>query len=244
MKRVNLTFKVASSVLLVWGMAASNTLANYLPSYLPRIEYLFDDQYDFANKIVRNHYYTDYNGKINGYAQEAPGVLGKSLQLNDSNVYVEVSNSQSLNFSKGLTLEAHVWRSSNVNEDAVISKWYGSDQFLLTFNREGNGLLRFQIRFPDGTYGNVDYMIPDSYYLNQWVRVTATYNGYGQLKLYWKGKQVAEKYYQKYGIASGYRPINIGDAGNDWSRFNGRIDEVRIWPRALSSSEIGEAQRR
>ncbi len=242
MKRVNSTLKftLASSLLLVLGMTANNAFAGSLPM----IEYQFDDQTDFANRVVRNHYFTNYTGSIKGSAYEAPGVLGKSLQLNDSNVYVEIPNSQSLNFSKGLTVEASVWRSSNVNEDGVISKWYGGDQFLLSFYSEGNGRLSFSVRFSDGTYGTVDYAIPYSNYLNQWVRVSATYNGYGQLKLYWNGQKVAEKSFPKSGLASGNIPIRVGDAGNEWSRFNGRIDEVRIWSRALSSFEIGEPLRR
>lgn len=240
MKRVKSVLTLASSLLLVGGMTANQALA----SFLPMIEYQFDDQTDFRNKVVRNHYFTNYTGTIAGNAVAATGVLGNSIQMNDSNVYVEIPNSQSLTFSRGLTVEASVWRSANTNEDAVISKWYGSDQFLLTFYNEGNGRLSFQVRFSDGTLGTVEYAIPSSSYLQKWTRVSATYNGAGQLQLYWNGQKVAERSFPKSGMASGNVPIRIGDANNTWSRFNGRIDEVRIWSRVLRSTEIGTTLRR
>lgn len=231
---------VASSLLLVGGVTATQAFANSLPI----MEYQFDDAVDFRNKVVRNHYFTNYTGNIAGNAVAATGVLGNSLQLNDSNVFVNIPNSQSLNFSRGLTLEASVWRATNANEDAVISKWYGGDQFLLTFYKEGNGRLSFQIRFADGTLGSVEYALPSNSYLQKWTRVSATYNGAGRLQLYWNGQKVADKTFPKSGMASGNIPVRIGDANNTWSRFNGRIDEVRIWSRALESTEIGASLRR
>lgn len=239
--------------LMCFATTAINALAvdvkvGGLPRLLPVIEYQFDDQSDFEAGVVRNHYFTNYTGTIHGPAKLAPGVLGYSIQMDDANVYVEIPGSELLDFSiSGLTVEASVMRASNTNEDAVISKWYGADQFLLTFYPEGNGRLIFTVRFSDGTYGSVEYVIPDTNYLGQWVRVSATYARHkigSKLQLFWNGLRVDRRFFPWKVMASSGIPTHIGDANNEWSRFNGMIDEVRIWARELPYAEIGAPLRR
>jgi hypothetical protein len=247
--KVSLTLKLALSLLLLLGMTATNALAvDDQPRILPVIEYQFDDQSDFEAGVVRNHYFTNYTGTIHGPAVLTLGVLGNSIQMNDSDVYVEIPGSELLDFSiSGLTVEASVMRFLNTNEDAVISKWYAPDQFLLTFYSDGNGRLVFSVGFSDGTYGSVEYAIPDTSYLEQWVRVSATYARFrigSRLQLFWNGQRVAGRFFLFKRMASGNIPIHIGDANNEWSRFNGSIDEVRIWARELPSTEIGAPLRR
>lgn len=223
--------------LICFATTAINALAvdvkiNGLPKFLPVIEYQFDDQSDFETGVVRNHYFTNYTGTIHGPAELVPGVLGDSIQMDDANVYVDIPGSELLDFSiSGLTAEASIMRASNMNEDAVISKWYGADQFLLTFYPEGNGRLIFTVRFSDGTYGSVEYAIPDTSYIGQWVRVSATYSRCkigSWLQLFWNGQIVDRRFFFLKAMTSGGIPIHIGDANNEWSRFDGRIDEVRI----------------
>ena len=87
----------------------------------------------------------------------------------------------------------------------------------------------FTVRLEDGEYASVDYLIPDCTYLNSWAQVAARYDPRYGLRLYWNGSQVAKKRVRARGMARGNKPIHLGDAGNEWSRFHGRIDEVRIW---------------
>jgi hypothetical protein len=237
-------FTQSLAMLALAGGLLSQVLNSALAqSTQPTIEYRFDNKTDFANKVVQNRSSSNYKGTIQGSAQQTVGVLGNGIQMNDSNVYVEAKDSQSLNFSNGLTLEAFVRRSSNTNEDAIASKWYGTDQFLLTFSGESKGRLIFSVRHSNGTRSSVEYAIPNTSYLQDWVRVAATYNGSGRLRLYWNGKKVAEKLVSGRGMASGSNKIRIGDAGNNWSRFNGKIDEVKIWSRELSEVELSKPLR-
>jgi|GEM_PF-6298807 len=221
-------------------VAANNALAQ---TPQPTIEYRFDNRTDFQNRLVENRSSSSYQGTIEGNAQQTVGVLGNSIQMNDSDTYVVAAGSESLNFSRGLTVEAFVQRTANTNEDAVVSKWYGNDQFLLTFYSQGNGLLVFSVKLPSGDYATVEYAIPNTSYLQDWVRVAATYDGRGRLGLYWNGQKVAQKVVAGRGMAAGGIPIHIGDANNTWSRFNGKIDEVRIWSRALRESELTQPLR-
>ena len=71
---------------------------------------------------------------------------------------------------------------------------------------------------------------------NQWTHVAGTYDG-AQLRLYLNGSQVASQARTGSLQVTG-SPLRIG--GNTYSTefFPGRIDEVRVYNRALSQSEI------
>ena len=131
-----------------------------------------------------------------------------------------------------------------LDEDAIASKWYGKDQWLLTFypnGPNGHGKLIFTIVLQDGTYETVEYHIPSEDYLGKWVHVAASYDiidesplqVYGLLRLYWSTSLVATRRVDSPWLAlrASNRPIHVGDAGigTVWSRFQGDIDELKIW---------------
>jgi len=217
----------------------------FLRSLRPLIEYRFDSQSDFSRRVVSNRGSTRlFNGRIVGNAQLVAGVLGNGISHDGQTSFVEVGRSQYLSFRRGVTVEAFIWRRANENEDAIASKWYGwGDQWLLTFYADGDGRLVFGVRLRDRTYASVEYSPDDASYLQNWVHVAATYDGLGLLRLYWNGELVAETLAEGQGLGPGNRPIHIGDAGPDWSRFDGEIDEVQIWPRALAPEELARPLR-
>ena len=158
--------------------------------------------------------------------------------------FVEVNNSHRLTFHDGVTVEAFINRLMNEDEDAIASKWYfGDDQWLLTVYPEGWGKLIFTVRLSDGSYATVDYPIPDLRYLgyqqDKWVHVAASYDPWDGLRLYWDEELVAQKIAsdleaEGHGLSDRFmiqsdNYVHIGDANNEWSRFMGRIDEVKIW---------------
>ena len=221
-------------------LLASAILLAFLPGSLaaqPLLEYRFDNQADFASGLVRDRS-GPYPAFLYGGPRQIAGTLGNAIELDGSSDYVDSPFTTAVSFPNGLTLEAFVRRDSNNSEDCVLSKWYGNDQFLLTFYPEGHGKLIFSIRFADLTTGNLTYSVPDSVYLGEWVHVAATYNGSGRLRLFWNGKLVAEDTFASTGMAAGSNPIHVGDAGNSWSRFDGAIDEVKVWQSELSAFEL------
>ena len=71
--------------------------------------------------------------------------------------------------------------------------------------------------------------------LNTWTHLAATYDG-ATLRLFVNGSQVGSRAISG-AIRASTNPLRIG--GNDWEEyFSGRIDEVRIYNRALSQAEI------
>jgi murein DD-endopeptidase MepM/ murein hydrolase activator NlpD len=199
------------------------------PTGRPLIEYLFDDPEAFARGVVTNS--GSLGPRFDGTPIDAnlSGSGGDyALDLDGDNAFLEVNNSRYLPRT-ALAVEARVWRAANKDEDAIVSKWFGQDQWLLTLYPDGNGMAIFSVRLEDGSYESIEYLIPDADYLGQWVHVAARYER-GRMRLYWQGKLVGERFFSGR-MARGLSLVHVGDAGGGtfWSRFQGLIDEVRIW---------------
>ena len=72
--------------------------------------------------------------------------------------------------------------------------------------------------------------------LNTWTHLATTYDGANQ-RLYINGVLVATKA-QTGAIAAANQPLRIGGNNVSGEFFQGLIDEVRIYNRALSAAEI------
>ncbi|MCJ7934229.1 MAG: glycosyl hydrolase family 18 protein [Chryseobacterium sp.] len=72
---------------------------------------------------------------------------------------------------------------------------------------------------------------------NTWYHVAATYDG-AAMKLYINGVLDASK--AQTGSVNSTGAFNVGYLYNTSRNFNGKIDEVRVWKRALSQTEISQ----
>lgn len=207
------------------------------------IEYRFDNRPAFAAGTVANARSTSYGGTLFGGRSQVRGALGNGVDFDGVSGFMSAAGTTGLNFGTGITVEAFIRRDANANEDAIVSKWYGGDQFLLTFSPIGNGRLDFNVRSAAGIYGTISYNTPNTIYLGEWVHVAGTYDGAGNFRLYWNGSLVASSLISISGMATGSVPIRVGDANNAWSRFDGAIDEVKIWNRVLAAIEISRPLR-
>jgi hypothetical protein len=98
----------------------------------------------------------------------------------------------------------------------------------------GNNKPAFLLWFNDQTTTRIDGPeIPK----NEWHYWVGTYDG-NTMKLYIDGSQVASASVSKT-ITTSADPLRIGHYENEW--FTGLLDEVRIYSRALSSTEIANA---
>lgn len=73
--------------------------------------------------------------------------------------------------------------------------------------------------------------------LNVWDLYTATYNN-GAMKLYKNGALQSSATYTNWGAASASLPFYIGKGIQSNSYFNGSMDDLGIWTRALTQTEI------
>ncbi|MFH1881675.1 MAG: LamG-like jellyroll fold domain-containing protein [Planctomycetota bacterium] len=159
------------------------------------------------------------------------GKLGGAMKFTGPYNYVLVENSPELNPTDAITIAAWInpsWTGNNRilqkgtsdNQYRLIKEWGDNTKFHLS----GVGAL-----FPQG-------VLPP---LGEWTHFAATYDG-SAMKMYFDGLVVAEMSASG-DIATSDEPIFIGNkhstapAGDE---FNGILDDVRIYNRALSQSEI------
>jgi len=151
------------------------------------------------------------------------------------NDYVEVKHSDSLNITDAITIEA--WVKLSQNHPA----WYNTmirrnGAYLIELGDAGTNILRAGVTNGGVLYG-VDAQTPLS--LNQWYHVVFTYNG-SSCGIYINGILDHSVPTSVTIDSSMYNLYMGGFQGDVWETFNGTLDEVCIYNRALNSSEIKE----
>jgi hypothetical protein len=175
-------------------------------------------------------------GTLQGPTWTAAGKYGAALSFDGINDLVVVNPSNSLNLSTAMTLEAWVFPT------AAQSGWRTIVQRevdAFTFNASNiNGALH---PAGGGTFdGQLDHTAsPSALAVNAWSHVALTWDG-ATLRLYVNGAQVSSK--PRTGTlqtsANGAGPIRIGGNVPYGEFFQGLIDELRIYNRALSAAEV------
>ncbi|HEX2923863.1 MAG TPA: LamG-like jellyroll fold domain-containing protein, partial [Chloroflexota bacterium] len=172
------------------------------------------------------------SGSITGASWTYQGRFGNALSFNGSNSFVKVNSSDSLNLGADLTLEAWVYPTALGGWRNVLLKEQSGD---LTYGLYANT----DSQRPAGYIyvgGEVDTRGNSQLPLNSWTHLAVTHDG-TYLNLYVNGSLASTKTIAGSTPASA-GPVEIG--GDDlWGEyFSGSIDEVRIYDRALSQTEI------
>jgi len=178
---------------------------------------------------------TGSNGIIAGPGSVANGKFGKALSFDGYADSVNIADGPALHLTTGMTLEAWVNPSvalgGGVWRTAIFKEQTSGTSYSLY---AGNGTGR-----PTGqAYTSAEYNaagtanIP----LNTWTHLAATYDG-TTLKLYVNGTLVTSTSVSgNITVTNGMLRIGGNSIWNEW--FRGLIDEVRIYNRALSVTEI------
>lgn len=174
-----------------------------------------------------------HTGMITGAVRTSQGKFGGALSFNGVSDVVTVANSALLNFPSGMTLEAWVYPTANQNSwRAILHK--EKDAYYLHGSSPDGAMRPAGGAIFDGReqYSATNSPIPT----NTWTHLATTYDGTA-IKLYVNGVAVATRSLAGATEANG-KPLRIG--GNSYSDqfFKGIIDEVRIYGRSLSQSEI------
>ena len=171
------------------------------------------------------------HGTLQNGATFAPGRVGQAFSLNGTGAFVQAPDSPALNPGSQLTIDAWinpVSLVSNGQANRIVDKITGGSTNGYNFDIR---LGRLRAIF-GGNILTGAAVIP----LNTWTHVAAVYDG-TQLKLYVNGMLDAVSTAGGV-IPSNTLPLRIGADSNGNSLFDGRIDEVEIFNRALSQSEI------
>jgi len=156
----------------------------------------------------------------------APGMVGRAFSLDGNGDYVSVPDSPSLDITSQVTLDA--WIYPTALGGRIVNKITagGGDGYLLdTYG----GVARFIV-------GNQGLNGATALPLNTWTHVAGTYNG-TTMTVYVNGAFDSSRAVS-ISIPANNLPLRIGADSNGASPFSGLIDEVEVFNRALSASEI------
>ncbi len=181
------------------------------------------------------------NGTLQNGATFATGKFGQAFSL-QSDAHISIGNPASLKLTNQITISA--WINTNNLVDGqiaqIVSKWGQStalDSYSLSIIKSG-GVIRLGCGI--GVANSGDSGLSGGTILpNTFVHVAMTYNSStGSNILYLNGSSVASRT-RAGGIFTSDHNILIGREASALTRnFNGLIDEVAIFDRALALSEI------
>jgi chitodextrinase len=213
----------------VLGLAGASTFgASAAPSGLVA-SYSFDAGTGTTAKDDSGHGNT---GTITN-ASWTNGLHGKALSFNGANSLVTIPDAPALDFTSGMTLEAWVKPSalSGLWRTVVLKEMPGELAYALYAKGDTSA--------PSGIVNTGSEQFNRTRVtlsLRRWTHLAATYDG-KMSRFYLNGQLVA------YASASGSiltsnGSLDIGgnNVWNEW--FNGVIDDVRVYNRALSASEV------
>ena len=192
----------------------------------------------------------DSHGSNDGTHYDNP-TLNQSGKINKC--YLFDSNYESINlgpltpsnFSSIISISAWVNVTDTFNNKPILYRWYGvgSQQFIFRIN--GNSV-QFYIKQGNGTTtvgGTFSGSIPNIY-VDTWYHIVAVADG-DNLYVYVNGIQATTTYSYDGTInsSSDLDDINVHIAASEFggsytASFRGLIDQIALWSRALTSTEV------
>jgi hypothetical protein len=173
-------------------------------------------------------------GTLSGASWTTAGKFGGALSFNGVNNWVTVNGSPSLDLTNGMTLEAWVnpsalgtqWRTAIIKEQAAGLVYALYADVTDTLQPSGH------VNIGGDVWTRGTGRIP----LNAWTHLAVTYDG-ADLKMYVNGTLASTKPVVGSMTAS-TGPLRFG--GNSvWSEwFQGSLDEIRVYNRALNANEV------
>jgi len=215
-------FAIATALIISVGVASAVDLERGLVAY-----YSFDDC--TAKDLSGN----GNDGIIYG-AKCVDGKFGKALRFDGVNDYVEVADSASLDLTKPFTIECWFkWNTVQNTWTSLVRKTI--DPWGYPYGMYHIGIYKMNKIMTQVTVGGEQKQLISDFQpeVGQWYHVVFVYPG----AVYVNGNKIID--FPNYGDCdTNDQPLIIGASRWDREFFDGIIDEVRIYNRALSEEEI------
>jgi hypothetical protein len=182
---------------------------------------------------------TAYNG-----VSFSAGMSGQAFNLNGAGAHVRLPDSPSLDFSNAITIEGWIYPTNVTAYHDIFSKWDmvgGIDQRSYATGLLPDGTLGFTL-CPHGTTVTSLLQSTNTIPTNAWTHFAGTYDG-SSMKVYINGVMQNQVAYNL-GIFQGTDAVGIGATvgggapGQAISSFAGKIDEISVYNRALTDTEV------
>ena len=172
------------------------------------------------------------DGAISGATWTTAGKYGPGLTFDGVNDWVTVPDADSLDIRGPLTLEAWVMpRDKGAWDNIVMKEAPGSHAYVLYAT--GDALAPV----PNGAVGSDEAFAPSGLPTGAWTHVAVTFDG-SALRIYVDGTLVTTRTGASPPPVS-TNPLRIGgDAVWSDEFFDGSLDEIRVYDRALTAAEI------
>ena len=164
---------------------------------------------------------------------------GRSLEFDGSNDYVDGGSDSILDITDELTMSAWVNPDAFVQFGPAVWRLKTTSPFTWAQYRlgYGNSANEWGVTFND-TGGTWRDHWAGSLSTDTWTHIVGVVKSNDYVKIYADGVLIQEWTGLSYGLPSGTGPVNIGRQQENNSYFDGNIDDVRIYNRALSQYEI------
>ena len=183
--------------------------------------------------VTANH----LDGTLSNQTWTTSGKFGGALTFGSSG-YVTVPDSPALELTSGMTLEAWVYptKVKKSSYASVLMKERPGELAYSLYAQSATNNPEFD--YSSGTGSAVEHNLAGGRQVavNAWTHLAATYDG-ATMRLYINGSPIASRA-DAVAAAPSTGALRIGGDSVWGEYFTGRIDEIRIYKRALSASEI------
>ncbi len=224
----------------------SGDISDGLVGYWPLNESLLNgvNGSDFEDKS----FHSNHLDEVNGVSNNREGILSQGIFLDGINDYVEVAHSPNLSFGANNDFSVSIWAKSNPS-DEVYSVFIGKKLSRAVARKgyqlrlEGNNAIAAisdatnQIQLTSGS------SVADGY----WHQIVVTFDRDGSMSLYIDGESdaVPVSISTIGDIDDVTADLVLGSIGYKNANYHeGSLDEVAIWSRVLTATEVKELYRR
>jgi len=190
-------------------------------------------EWDFENDNADDSSGFDNDGVVNG-ATPVDGVMGRAMEFDGGDDYIEISDNNTLNV-KNITIEMWVKQNSRkLDWTFLLTKAGWGSYHVISEDTQATNVICFTVKV-----GGVDYRLSSTkaLNLNKWSHIAFTYDSStGEKKSYFDGENDSSESETPGVIGTFPGTLKISESGS--RGFDGQIDNVRIYSRALTSAQI------
>ena len=166
----------------------------------------------------------------------AAGTYGQALSLSGAGQFATVADSADLDLTSAITMSAWIRPGKADTQDLIAKTVNGvPDGYQLSLAAPSSTGKVF-VRFNNDANARVDSATTYPSDGNTWIHVAATYDG-STIRIYYNGVEDGSRAWTG-SIVANSTALGVGAQSNNARWFQGAIDDVRLYNRALSAGEI------